>query len=65
MMELTKRERKLAEISVKRYHGFFYKKAALLEWVGIILFLLSLVRSFSWLEPYSQSLLIVGSVIFL
>jgi hypothetical protein len=47
MIELTKRERKIAEISVKRYHGLFYKKSHLLGWVGCLLFLMGLLKIFS------------------
>jgi hypothetical protein len=56
MLELTKSERKLAEVSVKRYRGLLFRKAPLLGWIGVVLFLLGILRIFSWLEPYRDLL---------
>jgi hypothetical protein len=64
MLELTKRERKLAEVSLRRYRGLLRKKAPFFEWVGVFLILMGfLLRLFSWQEVYQHSLLTVGTVV--
>jgi hypothetical protein len=65
MVELTKTERRLAEVSVRRYHGLLYRKAPLFEWAGVVLFLLGFLRILSRSELYQHSLFTVGFVIFL
>ena len=65
MVELTKRERILAEVSVKRYHSLLWRKALFFEWVGVVLVLMSLLRIFSWPELFQHSLLTFGFVVFL
>jgi hypothetical protein len=65
MVELTKRERRLAEVSVKRYHTLLYRKAPLFEWVGCVLIFMSFLRFFPWLELYRQALSTVGFVVLL
>jgi hypothetical protein len=49
-MELSKRERRFAEISVKRYHGLLCRTSHLWEWVGTILFSMGLLRILTRLE---------------
>lgn len=46
-MELTKQERKFAEISAKKYHRLLYRKNQVIGWLGVILFSLGLLRLFS------------------
>jgi hypothetical protein len=43
-MELTKQERKFAELSAKRYRGLLYRNSQLIGWVGVVLFGLGLLR---------------------
>jgi hypothetical protein len=64
MVELTKSERRLVEVSVKRYRGLLCRKAPFFEWIGVFLILMSLLRLFSWQELYQHSLLTVGVVVF-
>jgi len=43
-MELTKQERKLAELSAKKYHNLLYRKSQFIGWIGAVLFGLGLLR---------------------
>ena len=66
MMTLSKRERRLAEISVKRYHSLFYKRSGLFEWVGVILFTVGLLKMSSLPQWSHHLFLYVGcTVLFL
>jgi DNA-directed RNA polymerase subunit RPC12/RpoP len=61
-VELTKQERKFAEISAKKYHRFFYRNGQRIGWFGLILFMLGLFR-IPPLSPWSHKLLVdVGTV---
>ncbi len=51
-MELTKQERKFAELSARRYRSLLYRKSQLIGWLGAILFGLGLLR----LLPVSASI---------
>lgn len=56
-VELTKQERKFAEISAKKCHRFFYRNSQRIGWVGVILFMIGLFR-IPPLPPRSHKLLV-------
>ena len=47
-MELTKQERKLAEVAAKNYHHLFYRKSETIGWIGVPIFALGVLPLFSW-----------------
>ena len=52
-MELTRQERKLAEVAAKNYHRFFYRKSETIGWIGVPIFALGILPFFSlprWLD---------------
>jgi hypothetical protein len=55
--ELTKQERKFAEISAKKYHRFFYRNSIKIGWIGAILFSLGLLR-IPPLPPWGHTILV-------
>jgi hypothetical protein len=72
-MDLTKQERKFAELSARRYNRFFYRKSQLFGWVGVVLFTFGLMRLFqlpgpAWLSRLfllaGFSLIILSSLAF-
>ncbi len=56
-MELTKYELKLAEISIKKYRRFLYRKSQLIGWFGVGFFSLGLLRILP-LSPLSNRILL-------
>ncbi len=56
-VELTKQERKFAEISAKKYHRFFYRNSIKIGWIGAILFSLGLLR-IPPLPPWGHTMLV-------
>ncbi len=62
-MELTKYELKLAEISIKKYRRFLYRKSQLIGWFGAGFFILGLLRILP-LSPLSNRILVdIGFVV--
>jgi DNA-directed RNA polymerase subunit RPC12/RpoP len=62
-MELTKQERKFAEISAKKYRRFFYRNSQRIGWFGVILFTIGLLR-IPPLPPWSHNLLVqIGTLL--
>ncbi len=62
-MELTKYEQKLAEISIRKYRHFLYKKSQLIGWLGAGLFSLGLLQILP-LSPLNNRFLVdIGFVI--
>ncbi len=70
-MDLTKQERKFAEVSAKRYRSLLYRKNQLIGWIGVVLFGLGLLR----ILPVSSSiqhlllqsgffLIVIGTIMF-
>ena len=49
-MELTNQERKLIERSTKKYQSTLYRKGPFLGWIGVVLFSVGLMRTFSWAD---------------
>lgn len=45
-MDLTKQERKFAELSAKRYHSLLHRKSQLIGWLGVAFFGLGLLQLF-------------------
>jgi len=72
-MNLSKQERKFAELSARIYHRFFYRKSELFGWMGVALFTFGLLRRFSlpgpaWLYRFfllaGFSLIVLSSLAF-
>jgi len=59
-MELTKQERKLAEISLKKYKSLIYRKSGLIGWFGVVLFSLGVLPIFSWAKWIDSLVLAAG-----
>ena len=62
-MELTKRERKLAEVAARNYHHLFYRKSETIGWIGVPIFALGVLPLFSWPEWLYILLSTVGFVL--
>jgi len=60
-MELTKQERRLAEVAAKHYHHMFYRKSELIGWLGLPICLLGILPFF-WPRWLAVSFLTVGCV---
>ena len=58
-MELSQKERKLAEASARNRHIWFCKKSQYIEWVGVALFVLSFLPTFPAAEGF---LFLLGSI---
>jgi hypothetical protein len=43
-VELSKHERKFAEVSAKKYHRFFYRNSIKIGWIGALLFSLGILH---------------------
>lgn len=62
-MELTKHERKLAELAAKKYHRLLYRKSQLIGWLGVVIFSIGLLRIFPLPEFYHGLFLWAGFAI--
>jgi len=62
-MELTTYELKLAEISVKKYRRFLYRKSQMIGWCGLGFFFLGLLRILPLSPLINQILVDIGFVV--
>jgi ribosomal protein L40E len=56
-VELSKHERKFAEVSAKKYHRFFYRNSIKIGWIGAFLFSLGILH-IPPLPPWGHTLLV-------
>ena len=59
-MELTKQERRLAEVAAKNYHRLFYRRSEIIGWIGVPIFALGILPFFSWPRWLDISFTTVG-----
>ncbi len=59
-MELTKQERKFAELSAKRHRNILYRNSQSIGWFGSILFGLGLLKILPLPISYNKLLLQIG-----
>lgn len=64
-IDLTKQERKFAEISAKKYHRFLYRKKNVIASVGLVIFLLGLWRILPLPMWFHHLLTSIGFIMFL
>jgi len=62
-MELTKYELKLAEISIKKYRRFLYRKSQLIGWFGAGIFSLGLLQILPLSPLINRILVDIGFVV--
>ncbi len=62
-MELTKQERRLAEVAAKKHQRFFCRRNKLFQWLGVPLFILGLFPIPLWPEWFRKLLLETGFIL--